>query len=46
MPNQFQGRTFGSNGMSYLDDMFTGWLGIGTQYVGAVQAIINPVAIR
>ncbi|QPC43704.1 cyclase family protein [Kaustia mangrovi] len=31
MPNQFGGATFGENGMSYVDDIFTGWLGIGTQ---------------
>jgi kynurenine formamidase len=31
MPNQYEGETFGDNGMSYVDDMFTGWLGIGTQ---------------
>lgn len=31
MPNQQQGATFGTNGMSYVDDMFNGWLGIGTQ---------------
>lgn len=31
MPNQYQGATFGSNKMSYLDDTFNGWLGIGTQ---------------
>ena len=31
MPGQEQGKTFGANKMSYLDDMFNGWLGIGTQ---------------
>lgn len=31
MPGQEQGKTFGGNKMSYLDDMFNGWLGIGTQ---------------
>jgi kynurenine formamidase len=31
MPNQYGGATFGANEMSYLDDMFSGWLGIGTQ---------------
>lgn len=31
MPGQEQGKTFGENKMSYLDDMFNGWLGIGTQ---------------
>jgi len=30
-PNQYGGATFGENKMSYCDDMFTGWLGIGTQ---------------
>ncbi len=30
-PNQYAGETFGENKMSYNDDMFTGWLGIGTQ---------------
>ncbi|QIB65111.1 cyclase family protein [Kineobactrum salinum] len=31
MPGQYGGATFGSNEASYLDDMITGWLGIGTQ---------------
>jgi kynurenine formamidase len=31
MPSQEQGKTFGANKMSYMDDMFNGWLGIGTQ---------------
>ena len=30
-PNQYQGTAYAENKMSYLDDMFTGWLGIGTQ---------------
>lgn len=33
-PNQPEGVTFGSNKMSYLDDMVTGWLGVGTQIDG------------
>lgn len=31
MPGQEGGKTFGSNRMSYVDDMITGWLGVGTQ---------------
>lgn len=31
MPGQEGGQTFGSNRMSYVDDMITGWLGVGTQ---------------
>lgn len=31
MPDQYGGSTFGSNEASYLDDMITGWLGVGTQ---------------
>jgi len=31
MPGQEGGKTFGENKMSYLDDMITGWLGVGTQ---------------
>lgn len=32
MPDQFEGQTYPSeNKMSYADDMFTGWLGVGSQ---------------
>ena len=31
MPGQESGKTFGRNKMSYVDDMITGWLGVGTQ---------------
>lgn len=31
MPGQEDGQTFGQNRMSYVDDMITGWLGVGTQ---------------
>ncbi len=31
MPFQYEGATLGANKASYLDDMLTGWLGIGTQ---------------
>lgn len=31
MPGQYGGATLGDNEASYLDDMITGWLGIGTQ---------------
>ncbi|MBX9697841.1 MAG: cyclase family protein [Acetobacteraceae bacterium] len=31
MPGQEGGRTFGTNRMSYMDDLITGWLGVGTQ---------------
>lgn len=31
MPGQEGGQTFGSNKMSYVDDMISGWLGVGTQ---------------
>jgi len=33
-PNQAEGASFGENKMSYNDDIFTGWLGIGTQIDG------------
>lgn len=38
MPGQYGGATLGSNEASYLDDMFTGWLGIGTQIDGLAHA--------
>lgn len=31
MPGQEAGQSFGANKMNYVDDIFTGWLGIGTQ---------------
>jgi kynurenine formamidase len=31
MPGQEGGQTFGSNRVSYVDDMINGWLGVGTQ---------------
>jgi kynurenine formamidase len=31
MPGQEGSQTFGSNKVSYVDDMITGWLGVGTQ---------------
>lgn len=31
MPGQEGGQSFGANKMNYVDDIFTGWLGIGTQ---------------
>ncbi|MFV1852957.1 MAG: cyclase family protein [Porticoccaceae bacterium] len=33
-PGQSGNKTFGSNAGSYNDDMFTGWLGVGTQIDG------------
>lgn len=33
-PNQIDGATFGSNKMSYMDDMVTGWFGVGSQLDG------------
>ena len=38
MPGQYGGVTFGSNKASYLDDMITGWVGIGTQIDGLAHA--------
>lgn len=38
MPYQYGGATLGTNEASYLDDMFTGWLGIGTQIDGLAHA--------
>ncbi len=38
MPGQYGGATLGSNEASYLDDMITGWLGIGTQIDGLAHA--------
>ena len=31
MPGQEGGQTLGANKMSYVDDMISGWLGVGTQ---------------
>jgi kynurenine formamidase len=31
MPGQEGGRSFGTNKMTYMDDMINGWLGVGTQ---------------
>lgn len=31
MPNQYQNTSYADNKMTYLDDTFHGWLGIGTQ---------------
>lgn len=42
-PNQGHGATFGANKMSYNDDMFTGWLGIGTQIDGLGHLGIDSV---
>lgn len=42
-PGQAQGSTFGANDMSYNDDMFTGWLGIGTQIDGLGHLGIDGV---
>ncbi len=38
MPGQYGGATLGSNKASYLDDMITGWMGIGTQIDGLAHA--------
>lgn len=38
MPGQYGGVTYGSNKASYLDDMMTGWMGIGTQIDGLAHA--------
>jgi len=44
MPNQYGGSTVPSdNGMSYNDDMFTGWLGVGTQLDSLAHLGINNV---
>lgn len=42
-PNQGNGASFGANKMSYNDDMFTGWLGIGTQIDGLGHLGIDSV---
>jgi hypothetical protein len=31
MPGQEAGQSFGANTMSYVDDIFAGWLDLGTQ---------------
>ncbi|MAW82152.1 MAG: polyketide cyclase [Parvularcula sp.] len=38
MPGQYGGATLGSNEASYLDDMISGWLGVGTQIDGLAHA--------
>jgi kynurenine formamidase len=44
MPDQFGGATVPSeNGMSYVDDMFTGWLGVGSQIDSLAHLGINNV---
>jgi kynurenine formamidase len=42
-PNQGNGASFGANKMSYNDDMFNGWLGIGTQIDGLGHLGIDSV---
>jgi kynurenine formamidase len=42
-PGQADGATFGANGMSYNDDIFMGWLGIGTQIDGLGHLGIDGV---
>ncbi|GIX45942.1 MAG: polyketide cyclase [Candidatus Tectimicrobiota bacterium] len=42
-PNQAQGTTFGENKLSYNDDIFMGWLGIGTQIDGLGHVGIDGV---
>ena len=42
-PNQAGQATFGANKMTYNDDMFTGWLGIGTQIDGLGHLGIDNV---
>jgi kynurenine formamidase len=42
-PNQADGATFGANKMSYNDDIFMGWLGIGTQIDGLGHLGIDGV---
>lgn len=42
-PGQAHGATFGANRMSYNDDMFNGWLGIGTQIDGLGHLGIDGV---
>ena len=42
-PDQAHGATFGANQMSYNDDIFTGWLGIGTQIDGLGHLGIDGV---
>jgi kynurenine formamidase len=42
-PDQAHGASFGANKMSYNDDMFTGWLGIGTQIDGLGHLGIDGV---
>lgn len=42
-PNQAKGASFGENKMTYNDDIFTGWLGIGTQLDGLGHLGIDGV---
>lgn len=42
-PNQYHGSTFAKNHMSYNDDMFNGWLGIGPQIDGLGHLGIDGV---
>ncbi|WP_246522874.1 cyclase family protein [Neoroseomonas eburnea] len=43
MPGQEGGQSFGRNGMNYVDDMVTGWLGVGTQIDSLAHLGINNV---
>jgi len=42
-PGQADGATFGANDMSYNDDIFMGWLGVGTQIDGLGHLGIDGV---
>lgn len=42
-PNQPPGVSFGSNKMNYLDDIVTGWLGVGSQIDGLAHLGIDNV---
>ena len=43
MPGQEGGRSFGDNKMTYVDDMITGWIGLGTQIDGLGHLGIDNV---
>lgn len=42
-PNQPGDVTFGSNKLNYLDDMISGWFGVGTQIDGLAHIGVNNV---
>jgi kynurenine formamidase len=43
MPNQAPGQSLGKNKFNYADDLFSGWMGVGSQIDGLGHAAIDHV---